>query len=208
MKVSNVLVIVFALICSAQDPLTIDTTAQRLRPPQARGPFPGSTSPGHSAGLPIRLELRIPTQELLPNGSTVVDFIITNIGTEPIKLPSSIVLFNSPRARLSLWVTPDAVKDQYLTDPKTGRVSKMFPIEGIAAELDASDDPNSFYVLPPNKSIQVHAPSGFQLVSGAHSFTAHAEFFGASPWISEGRETADSETVTASFSATSPTPDK
>src|SRR5438105_934966 len=91
------------LVSSAQathDPIfteyqqTIDTTAQVLRPPPGRGPFPGSSSSGHSAALPIRLELRIPTGELRPNGTTLVDFIITNIGAEPIKLPSSVAMFN------------------------------------------------------------------------------------------------------------------
>jgi hypothetical protein len=113
------------LVGDALDQQTIDATAQVLRPPPGRGPFPGFASPGHSAGLPIRLELRIPTGQLRPNGSTLIDFVIANIGTETIKLPSSIAMFNfEPREALTLWVTSDAIKDQYLKDTGSGRLGQ------------------------------------------------------------------------------------
>jgi hypothetical protein len=200
----------------AEDQQTIDTTAQEMRPPRGRGPFPGSASSGHSAGLPIRLELLIPTGELQPDGTTRVDFIITNIGTEPIKLPSSVALFNfEPREQLTLWVTSDAIKDQYLGETGSGRLVlvKMKGVVSISAELDGtSDDPRSLYVLPPNKSIRVHASSP-QLKSGTHSLTAHAELLrvsrvsnGSSEVItSEGIGTADSDVVTTRLSTPSPT---
>src|SRR5713101_5487113 len=94
MNRSKLLVALVALLCpgvilvgSAQDELTIDATKQPSPPARGRGPFPGSTAPGHSAGLPIRLELLIPTGELRPDGTVLVDFMITNIETEPIMLP-------------------------------------------------------------------------------------------------------------------------
>src|ERR1700739_2082700 len=83
------------ILSSAQDESTIDATAQRQRPPRGRGPFPGSASPGYSAVLPIRLQLLIPSGEMRSDRKTFVDFVITNIGAEPIKLPCSFTLFNS-----------------------------------------------------------------------------------------------------------------
>src|SRR5437879_5272444 len=128
-----------ALLCSgaflvglAQDQLTIDATVQRSqRPPRGRGPFPGSATAGHSAGLPVRLELAIPNGEIGPGGTTTIDFVITNIGTEAIKLPFSVVLFDSePREALTLWVSSDAIRDLYARDVSSGRLFKieMVPI--------------------------------------------------------------------------------
>ena len=213
MKRFNLSLAIFALLCSgafligsAQDQQTIDATAQQGRPLRGRGPFPGSASRGHSAGLPIRLELLIPIRELRPDGSMPVDFIITNIGTEPIKLPSSAVRFDfEPREVLTLWFTSDAIKDQYLKDVGSGRIVKI-EIVPISAELDGrSDDPKSIFVLAPNKSIRVRASSP-QLNGGTHSFTAHAELVRLSNGSSEGIGTADSEPVTTTLSTTSPTP--
>lgn len=201
---------VFALLCSgafhvgsAQDQQTIDATGQaEKRPPRGRGPFPGSANPGHSAGLPIRLELRIPTRELRTDGTTPVDFIITNIGTEPIKLPSSVALFNSPFDALTLWVSSDGIKEQYLKDVGSGRLFKVEMV-AISAELDgSSDDPKSFNVLAPNKSIRVQTSSP-QLKAGTHSFTAHAELAHITN-ITEVIGTADSVTVRTTLSASSP----
>jgi hypothetical protein len=192
------------LIGSAQDQQTIDAAAQQQRPPRGRGPFPGSPTPGNSAGLPIRLELLMPTRELRPDETTIVDFIITNIGTEPIKLPSSVLLFNSePREALTLWLTSDGIKDQYLYTG-SGRVIKFETVQ-ISAEMDGrSDEPKSFLALAPSKSIRVHASSP-QLKAGTHSFTAHAEFGRFSNGSGEAIGTADSEPVTATLSAPSPT---
>jgi len=192
------------LIGSAQDQQTIDAAAQQQRPPRGRGPFPGSASPGHSAGLPIRLELLMPSQKLRPDETTIVDFIITNIGTEPIKLPSSVLIFSSePMDALTLWLTSEGIKDQYLNDG-SGRLIK-FEIVETSAELDSrSDEPKSFVVLAPNKSIRVHASSP-QLKAGTHSFTAHAELGHMSNGTNELIGTADSEAVTTTLSSTSPT---
>ena len=193
------------LIGSAQDLQTIDAAAQQRRPPRARGPIPGSTSPGHSADLPIRLELLMPSPKLRPGETTLVDFIITNIGNEPIKLPSSVRLFNSePMEALALWLTSDGIKDQYLRGEGSGPPIK-FEIVEISAELDGRiDEPKSFLTLAPNKSIRVHASTP-QLKAGTHSFTAHAELGLMSNGTNEGLGTADSEPVTTTLSTTSPT---
>ena len=45
------------LVGLAQGQLTIDASKQPSPPARGRGPFPGSSSPGHSAHLPIRLEV-------------------------------------------------------------------------------------------------------------------------------------------------------
>lgn len=194
------------LIGSTQDQQTIDAAGQQQRPPRGRGPFPGSTSPGHSSGLPIRLELLMPTRQLRADETTIVDFIITNIGTEPIKLPSSVLLFNSePMQALTLWLTSDGIKEQYLRGEGSGPPIK-FEIVEISAELDGrSDKPKSYLTLAPNKSIRVHASTP-QLRAGTHSFTAHAELGLMSNGTNEGIGTADSEAVTTTLLTTSPTP--
>lgn len=182
----------------------IDATPHMERPSRGRGPFPGSVRSGHSPGLPIRLEFQIPTRELRPDGTTLIDFIITNIGTEPIKLPTSVAFVNSERREdLTLWVTSDGIKDQYLRT-ESGRTVKI-EFVWISAELEGfSDDPKTISVLAPNKSIRVHAFSP-QLKPGSHSFTAHAELLRISNGSSERVGTADSETVRTTFSTARPT---
>jgi hypothetical protein len=195
------------LVGSAQDHQTIDATAQRQRPPRGRGPFPGSPLPGHSAGLPIRLELRIPTGELRPQGTILVDFMITNIGTEPIKLPSSVALFSSePRESLTLWLTSDAIMGRAFIDRDTGSVIKIEIVE-ISAELDGgSDDLRSVYILAPNKSIRVRASSPLlKGKAGTYSFTAHAELARISNGTMQVTGTADSKSVITTLSVTRPT---
>jgi hypothetical protein len=193
------------LIGSAQDQQTIDSAAQQQRPPRASGPFPGSPTPGHSAALPIRLELLMPTRELRSDETTLVDFIITNIGNEPIKLPSSVLLFDSePKEALTLWLTSDGIKNQYLRGVGSGPLIK-FEIVETSAELDGrSDEPKSFLALAPNKSIRVHASTP-QLKAGTYSFTAHAELGLMSNGTNKGIGTADSEPVTTTLSTISPT---
>jgi len=187
-----------------QDQLTIDATKQQSGPVRGRGPFPGSATPGHSAGLPIRLELQVPTGELRPDGTTVVDFIITNVGTEPIKLPSILVSPNNEGTEvLTLWLTSDAIRDQYLKDRKRGLV-KIESVPLSAQLYGRDDDPTSFYVLVPNKSIRVHGFSP-QLKPGTHSLTAHAELVRLSNGTSNRLGTADSDAVTKTLSTTSPT---
>src|SRR5438046_2399972 len=97
------------LVGLAQDQLTIDASKQPSPPARGRGPFPSSVSPGNSTHLPIRLELRIPSGPLQPDGTTLVDFVITNIGDDVILLPSSIKESDGPSAYLlTLWFTSDA----------------------------------------------------------------------------------------------------
>jgi hypothetical protein len=209
----KIFVVIATLLCvagglagSAQNELNelvIDASKQQPRPSRGRGPFPGSPSPGHTAGLPIRLQLLMPTHELRPDGTTAVDFVVTNISTEPIILPSSTVLFNAPMESLVLWVTSDGIKDYFFGDGKTGPLVKIEAV-GISAELDGhSDNPKSFYSLGPNKSIFVHA-SLPELIPGIHTFTAHAEL-GHITNTNDVIGTADSEAVTATVSAPKPT---
>lgn len=180
----------------------IDATHQQGRPPRARGPFPGSESPGHSLGLPVQLQLLLPASELLrPSGTQAVDFLITNIGSEPIKLPSSVILSNSKaHETLTLWVTSDAIKDEFFTDTATDRLVKIATVP-ISAELDGSrDDSNGFDVLAPGENILVHASSP-ELKEGTYSFTAHAELLQISNGRSELIGTADSEPTTTTLVA-------
>jgi hypothetical protein len=161
------------LVASAQARLTIDATNQPAPPPRGRGPFPGSANPGHSAGLPIRLELRIPTGELRPDGTTLVDFIMTNVGTEPIRLPVAVDQNMERTDLLALWFTSDAIKE-YGID-KTGRPMKV-EVVGTSADLyGRSNHPETFHVLPPNETIRVYASSRVALNPGTSSLTAHAE---------------------------------
>ncbi len=181
----------------------IDATRQRARPQRGRGPFPGSESPGHSVGLPIKLQLLVPVSVLRPDGTEAVDFLIKNIGSDPIKLPSSVLLTNSePHEVLTLWVTSDAIKDQFFTDTATGRLVKIATVP-ISAELGgSSDDPNSFDVLGPDEYILVHGSSP-ELKEGTHSFTAHAELLQISNGKSELTGAADSEPATTTLVAAS-----
>jgi len=191
----------------AQDVLTLDATHQIMRPPRGRGPFPGSSTPGHSDGFPIRLELQFPN-EVAASASTPVDFIMTNIGTEPVKLPCSVVLFQALSSGdapdldiggtsiLTLWITSDAIIDEYAKDERTGRLFKI-SIVGISAELDGGTrDPGSFCVLTPSKSLKVHAHAGPALKAGMHSFTAHAVLQLNSRGTSKLVGTADSQPIT------------
>jgi hypothetical protein len=146
----------------AQDGLTLDATKQIMRPPRARGPFPGSATPGHSDGFPIRLDLRFLTIDIPRDGSALFNFVMTNVGTGPMKLPCSVDLFKTLSAAdrpdpdvggtsiLTLWITSDAVIDQYAKDVRTGELFKISSV-GISAELDGGSrrDPQSFCTLNP-----------------------------------------------------------
>src|SRR5262245_12561341 len=105
------LFICVALIEAAQNQFSVDATKQPAPPVRERGPFPGSPTPGHSGNLPVRLELSFPTGDLRTDGTTRVDFVITNIGPEPIILPSSVDQNIAPIVQgvvLTLWLTSDA----------------------------------------------------------------------------------------------------
>src|SRR2546427_13217321 len=97
----NVIVALAALLFASailtgsdQSAFTIDATKQTMRPPRHRGPFPGSATPGHSAGFPMRLDMEFPTTKVASQGSVLVDFMLTNVGSEPVKLPCSVVLLS------------------------------------------------------------------------------------------------------------------
>jgi hypothetical protein len=215
LKLLVLLVVLFSLgvilVGLAQEQLTIDASKQPSSPARARGPFPSSISPGHSPRLPIRLELRIPSGPLQPDGTAFVDFVITNIGAETIALPCSVNGSERPSSDvLTLWFTSDAIKDAYFKDTASDRQVKIENLP-ISAELyDRSNDPHSFFSVAPNQSVKVHASSRVQLQPGTHTATAHAELLHLivrnSSISSELVGTADSETVTTTLSATDPAP--
>jgi hypothetical protein len=170
---SKLMAILFGIFClsarflvASQSLLSVDATMQPSAPARSRGPFRGSSSAGHSAGLPIRLDLVVPNVEVRPDGSVLVDFAITNVGTEPISLASSVQQNIEHRTSvLTLWLTSDAIMDQSARDEQTGRLFSIDAV-GTSAELyGASGDPQSFVVLAPNNSILVHASSRVQLNS-------------------------------------------
>ena len=191
-------------IGSAQDPLTqdqliIDATDEPSTPPRGRGPFPGSASPGHSPGLPIRLELRIPNGKLQSDGAVLVDFLITNVGTERVTLPVSVDCRREPTDMLTLWFSSDAIKDQYLIDQQTGRPVKLEMVPINAQLCGRGNDPQTFHVLNPNETIRVHASSP-EINPGTHAFTGHAELLRIGHGTSEVAGTADAEPVTKTLS--------
>jgi hypothetical protein len=144
------------LVGLAQEQLTIDASKQPSSPARGRGPSPGSIAPGHSAGLPIRLELRIPSGPLQRDGTALVDFVITNIGAETIALPCSVNGNERPSSEvLTLWFTSDAVKDSYY-NTASGRPAKIEIVPTSAELYDRSNDPHSFFLVAPNQSLKVH----------------------------------------------------
>jgi hypothetical protein len=196
------------LVGLAQDQLTLDASEQPVPPARGRGPFPGSISPGHSAHLPIRLELRIPNGPLEPNGTTLIDFVITNIGTGTIALPVSLD-GNGPRSDiLTLWLTSDAINDEFFKDTASGRTVKIEIVPTSAELYGRSNDPHSFLQVAPNQSVKVHASSRVQLQPGTHTATAHAELLHIlvrnSSSSSELVGTADSEAVTTTLATANP----
>lgn len=197
------------LVGLAQDQLTIDASKQPSPPARGRGPFPGSSSPGHSAGLPIRLELRISNGPLQPDGTTLVDFVITNIGDDVISLPSSIKESDGPSSYvLTLWFTSDAIKDVYFKDAVPGRPVKIEIVPTSAELYGRNNDPHSFLLVAPNQSVKVHASSRVQLQPGTHTATGHAELLRVvardSSVSSEVVGTADSEAITTILSTANP----
>jgi hypothetical protein len=192
------------LVGLAQDRLTVDASKQPSPPARGRGPSPGSISPGHSARLPIRLELRIPNGPLQPDGTTLVDFVITNVGTETIALPSSLNGNGPSSDILTLWFTSDAIKDAYFKDTASGRPVKIEIVPTSAELYGRSNDPRSFLLVAPNQSVKVLASSRVQLQPGTHRATAHAELLHLvvrnSSISSELVGTADSEAVTTTLS--------
>jgi hypothetical protein len=143
-------------VLAAQDLMTVDATMQPSPPPRGRGPFPGSASQGHSAGLPIRLDLLIPTIQLRPDGTVLVDFVITNVGTEPIILPSSVTQnIEQQTSVLTLWLTFDAIRGQFVKDQQTVR---LFKVEAVGT---------SATVRPQRQSSDFQRACSEQVHSGA-----------------------------------------
>ena len=200
------LILCVVLVATAQNQFTVDATMQPSPPP--RGPFPGSPSPGHSVNLPIRLELVFRTGDLRPDGTALVDFVITNVAAKPIILPSSAdqnMAPLAPKVVLTLWLTSDAIQDEFFRDTASGRLVK-FAIVGTSAELyGSSDDSQSFHELAPNESMRVHASSRVRLGHGTNFFTGHAELLQVSNRTSKLIGTADSTVITQTLSIPSPT---
>jgi hypothetical protein len=190
------------LLASASVQLTVDATKQLEGPPRGRGPFPGSDSPGHSPALPVRLELVIKGAELSPDGSILVDFLITNIDSDPIRLPSS-VRPTSGNIRsyylLTLWLTGDAIKKQYAVDQKSGRPFEIGVVQTSAELHDDSDATQDSALLAPGASMLVHASSRAQVNPGSHSITAHVVLERIANGSAELFGSADSETVRKTF---------
>jgi hypothetical protein len=188
------------LVGVTQDLLKIDASKQPAPPARGRGPFPGSNSPGHSASLPIRLELQISNGPLQPDGTVLADFVITNIGTETIAVPSSLDGNGPSSDILTLWLTSDAVNDAYAKGTTRGRAFKIEIVPTSAELYGRSNDPRSFLLVAPNQSVKVHASSRVQLQPGTHTATAHAELLHIVVRDSSGSSelvgTADSEAVT------------
>jgi hypothetical protein len=193
----KILVALVALSCTgAQDYLTIDATRQPAPPSRGRGPFPYSANPGHSTGLPIQLEIQIPAGSLRPDGTTLVDFVITNVGTDPITLPISVDQNMERTDVLTLWLTSDGIKDVYLKDQRTGLLEKI-EIVGTSAELYCrGNDPRTLHVLVPNETIRVHASSRVGLNPGTHSLTGHAELARVTNGATEVVGNSEAEPVT------------
>jgi hypothetical protein len=198
------------LVGLAQDQVIIDASKQPAPPARGRGPFPGSTRQGHSARLPIRLELQISNGPLRPDGTTRVDFVITNVGTETITLPSSLDGNGPSSGILTLWFTSDAINDAYFKDAASGPAVKIEIVPTCAELYGRSNDPHSFLLVAPNQNVKVHASSRVQLQPGTHTATAHAELLHIlvrdSSASSDLVGTADSEAVTMTLTPTDPTP--
>ncbi len=142
--------------------LTIDATRQPVPASRGMGPFPGSSLPGHSAGFPVVLDLVIGTGKLGEDGRGLIDFVITNIGDRPIRLPVSVGQ-NIPYTHvLTLYLT---------------LVSGGGPVDHTtSAEIYGDNgDSQSFCLLAPGKAVRVHASTRFRLTPGRHSLTAYAE---------------------------------
>ena len=191
-------------LISASVQVTVDATKQLAGPPRGRGPFPGSDSPGHSAGLPVKLELVIKAGNLSPDGTILVDFLITNVDSVPTRLPSSIRPTSGtdrPYYLLTLWLTGDAIKKQYAVDQQTGR---QFEIGIVQTSAELRGEMPDSALLAPGATMLVHASSGAQVNLGSHSVTAHAVLERIANGRAELLGTAASETLRMTFTETKP----
>lgn len=177
----------------------VDASRQQT-PPRGKGPFPGSNKAGHSAWFPIRLEVEVRDGRLRQDRSVLIDFILTNIGSSPISLPSSVdsnVSYHKA-AILTLWVTSDVIEPAYLN----GQQIYLTP---TSADLYMeSNSPDTLVTLAPNESMRVHASSPTRFRAGAQTITGHAELLkmiervlpsGETEGYTERLGTADSEPI-------------
>ncbi|PYT28638.1 MAG: hypothetical protein DMG58_18035 [Acidobacteria bacterium] len=134
--------------------------------------------------------------------------MITNVGTEPIAIPSSLDGNGPSSDILTLWFTSDAANDEYFKDTASGRTVKIEIVPTSAELYSRSNDPHSFLLVAPNQSVKVHASSRVQLRPGTHTATAHAELLHIlvrdSSASSELVGTADSEAVTTTLATANP----
>jgi hypothetical protein len=147
------------LVGLAQEQLTIDASKRPSPPPRGRGPSPGSVTPGHSTGLPIRLELWIPSAPLQPDGTTLVDFVITNVEDNDMILLSLSIKQDDrlPLYILTLWFTSEAVKGAHFKDTASGRPVKVEIVPTSVELYGRSNDPHSFLMLAQNQSMHESA---------------------------------------------------
>jgi hypothetical protein len=170
---------------------TLDATRQPVPPSRGMGPFPGSALPGHSAGFPVRLDLVVGTGKLEGDGTKMIDFVITNIGDEPIKLPVSVNQdIPHPTHVLTLYIT---IGGRFAVPPITS-----------AEVYGESGNSQTFCLLARGNAMRVHASTRFRMTPGTHSLTAHAELLTSVEGRSELLGTAESISVLKLFSLESP----
>lgn len=114
------------------------------------GPFPGSGLPGNSAGFPVRLDLVVGTGKLERDGTNLIDFVFTNIGDEPIKLPVSVDQ-NIPH--------PTHVLTLYITMGGRFAVSSITGAEAYGE----SGNSQTFCLLARGNAMRVHASTRFRI---------------------------------------------
>lgn len=163
--------------------LIVDATKQMAPPAPGRGPFPRSIILGYTPDLPLIVELKFPTDKIRSDRNVLMDFVITNIGTEVIRFPSSVhqpLMYGESAGLtdvLTLFFTADegAIGVSMRKKPNVSGNGLMGSY-GTSAELYGKlDDPQSYYLLAPHESILVHASSRMPLRPGTHKFVAHAE---------------------------------
>jgi hypothetical protein len=109
-------------------------------------------------GFPVRLDLVVATGKLEPNGTALIDFTITNIGAEPIRLPFSVDQNISHTEILTFYLTSDAIVDGHFSNGE-----RMLAIQPTSAELYGQNgDPKTFYSLAPSKPL-MQSFSNFQM---------------------------------------------
>ena len=170
--------------------VVIDASHQPSPPARGRGPFPGSSEPGHSAGFPIRLTVEIPDGKLQQDGSVSIDFILTNVGNTRLSLPSCVNQNAVHTAVLTLYLTSDGIEPVYLTSGV-----RIFLTPTSAELYTDSFNPNTSTGLAPNQSIRVRASSRARFQPGVQTLTGHAELLKLINGSSEQIGTADSEPV-------------